>query len=186
MYPIDPSAAVTRWLEEIVIGLNLCPFARKPFFAGAVRIVVTDADNPAALLTSLNLELDYLTAHAEVETTILVLTRGLDDFLQYNDFMHLVENWVWQNGYEGMYQVASFHPDYCFADTTPADVGNLTNRAPYPLLHLLREDRLEELLQRYPNSEEIPANNIRNLQSMSLERLRLLFPYLISRGQLQG
>lgn len=184
MYPVDPKAAVTRWLEEIVIGLNFCPFARKPFLAGAVRIVVTDAENPAALLTSLNIELNYLTEHPEVETTIIVLTQALDDFMQYNDFIHEVEDWLWQNEYEGIYQVASFHPDYCFADTAPTDVGNLTNRAPYPLLHLLREDRLEELLQRYPNPDEIPDNNVRFLKEQSLQQLQTLFAYLIPRGQL--
>jgi uncharacterized protein len=184
MYPTDPKDAVSQWLEQIVIGLNFCPFARQPFMDNAVRIVPVDDEISAALLTALKLELEYLTAHPEVETTLVVLTRALDDFMQYNDFIHQVEDWLWQNDYEGIYQVASFHPDYCFADVPATDAGNFTNRAPYPLLHILREDRLEEMLQRYPNSDEIPDNNVRFLKHQSLQKLQTLFAYLIPRGHL--
>ena len=181
MYPSDPQKAVEHWLQEVVIGLNLCPFARKPFMAGKVRIVAVDSPR-AALISHLQEELNYLTAHEEVDTSILVLTQALDDFLAYNDFIHEVEDWLWQQGSEGIYQVASFHPDYYFADSEPNDVSNFTNRAPFPLLHILREQQLEELLARYPDADEIPENNIRRLRQLSAEQLRGLFSYLIPRG----
>lgn len=184
MYPKDPRAAVTQWLNEIVIGLNLCPFARKPVMAKAVRIVTVASEQAAAILQSLQQELEYLSAHEEIDTTIIVLTEALDDFLLYNDFMHEVEDWLWQNDYEGIYQVASFHPDYCFADATADEVSNFTNRAPFPLLHILREEQLENLLARYEGADEIPHNNIRKLEQLSAAQLRTLFAYLIPRGHL--
>jgi hypothetical protein len=184
MYPSDPIAAVAHWLQEVVIGLNLCPFARKPFLANKVRIIEVSA-SLADLLAQLQAELTFLDAHTEVDTSILVLTQALDDFLAYNDFIHEVEDWLWQHDYEGIYQVASFHPDYYFADTEPDDVSNFTNRAPYPLLHILREQQLEELLQRYPDSDDIPANNIRKLRALSTAQVRELFSYLIPRGHIK-
>lgn len=184
MYPSDPVQAVVRWLDEVVIGLNFCPFARKPFLAEAVRIVEVEAVEVDKIVEAVRVELDYLTDHEPVETSILVLSRALDNFFDYNDFIHGMEDWLWQQGFEGIYQIASFHPDYCFADAQTQDVGNLTNRAPFPLLHILREDRLEHMLDRYPNADEIPGNNMRTLERLSLEQLRNLFPYLIARGQL--
>ncbi|MEY4588114.1 MAG: hypothetical protein RL497_190 [Pseudomonadota bacterium] len=178
MYPTDPQEAVARWLQDVVIGLNLCPFARKPFLSNAVRIHVVDAQAEVLILEALRAELAFLTAHPELETTLIVLTQALGDFLQYNDFLHFIEDWLWQNEYEGVYQVASFHPHYCFADTAADDVENFTNRAPFPLLHILREDSLEELLARYPDADEIPFNNIRRLKQLSQEQLRGLFPYI--------
>lgn len=185
MYSTDPKTAVTHWLQEVVIGLNLCPFARRPFMADAVRIVTVESEQTAAILNNVQQELDYLTAHPEVETTIIVLTNALDDFFHYNDFMYVVDDWLWQNDYEGVYQIASFHPDYCFADEKANDVSNFTNRAPFPLLHILREDQLEDLLTRFADADEIPANNIRRLRQLSHEQLRTLFAYLIPRGHLQ-
>jgi uncharacterized protein len=184
MYPEDPQAAVMQWLQEVVIGLNLCPFARKPFMANAVRIVTVAHAQSAAILNSLQQELEYLTVNTEIETTILVLTGALDDFLLYNDFIHDVEDWLWQNNYEGIYQVASFHPDYCFADATADAVSNFTNRAPFPLLHILREEQLENLLARYDDADAIPQNNIHKLEQLTAVQLRTLFAYLIPRGHL--
>ncbi len=186
MYPSDPIAAVNRWLQDVVIGLNLCPFARKPFTENAVRFVAVEAADNDLLINQLQAELSYLDAHPETQTSILVLTCALGDFLAYNDFIHDVEDWLWQNDYEGIYQVASFHPDYYFADAEPGDVGNFTNRAPYPLLHILREQQLEEILARVPDTDAIPAQNIAKLQQLSQLQLRELFSYLIPRGHLQG
>ena len=92
--------------------------------------------------------------------------------------MHFIEDWLWENNYEGVYQIATFHPDYCFADANQNDVANFTNRAPFPLLHVLLDDKLEELLARYPDVDEIPANNIKKLNQLSQEQLPDLFPYL--------
>lgn len=184
MYPADPQAAVAQWLQEVVIGLNLCPFARKPFMANKVRIEVVAEARAEALIQQLQAELRFLDEHPELDTSILVLTQALDDFLAYNDFVHEVEDWLWREGYEGIYQVASFHPDYYFADTEPSDVSNFTNRAPFPLLHILREQQLEELLARYPDADTIPEQNILRLRQLSAEQLRQLFSYLIPRGHL--
>lgn len=186
MYPAEPQAAVSQWLQEVVIGLNLCPFARKPFMANKVRIELVPAVGADLLMQQLRAELRFLDEHPEVDTSILVLTQALDDFLAYNDFVHEVEDWLWQEGYEGVYQVASFHPDYYFADAKPSDVSNFTNRAPFPLLHILREEQLAEILARSPDAELIPDNNIRKLRQLSPEQLRHLFSYLIPRGHLAG
>ena len=139
---MDPIAETRRWLERAVIGLNLCPFAKAVHARGQVRYVLSDTDDPRDLLEQLGEELLFLrdAPAAEVDTTLLVHPHALQDFLDYNDFLDEADALVAQLGLEGTLQVASFHPDYQFAGTVPEDVTNFTNRAPYPTLHLLRED----------------------------------------------
>ncbi|WP_444931728.1 DUF1415 domain-containing protein [Microbulbifer sp. SSSA002] len=172
--------AVQQWLTDVVVGLNLCPFARKPLRAGQIRFKVSTATEDEALLNDLLAELHQLdaTSEAEVVTTLLIIPNHLHNFSDYNQFLDLAEWLLDRNDYTGIYQLASFHPDYQFAGTAATDAENLTNRAPYPILHLLREENLEKMIDLYPDPESIPENNIRRVESLSHEEKLKLFPYL--------
>ena len=178
MNPIE--SAVRQWLDRVVIGLNLCPFAGKPVREERVRVCVSTAANELELLTELQMELQKLdeTPVAELETTVIAIPQILADFADYNDFLDQVDRLLEQFEWSGDYQVASFHPRYQFAGTMPDDAENLTNRAPYPLLHLLREDSVEAALDSHPDPERIPEDNIRKMQALSAEQREQLFPYL--------
>ena len=182
----DPVIAqVERWLQDVVVGLNLCPFARKPLRAGQIRFVVSDAAGDKCtevLLEELLQEFQVLDrcSEEEVETALLILPTQLQDFRDYNFFLDDAEWLLKRQGYEGTYQIASFHPHYQFAETQPDDAENLTNRAPYPILHILREASLERGLKNYPDPESIPHNNIVRVESLSNEEKQALFPYLFS------
>ncbi|WP_299593292.1 DUF1415 domain-containing protein [uncultured Microbulbifer sp.] len=179
----DPVIAqVQRWLQDVVVGLNLCPFARKPMRAGQIRFVVSDATSDEVLLEDLQQEFEVLDrcGETEVETSLLVVPNHLQDFHDYNFFLGEAEILLKREGHEGTYQIASFHPHYQFADTQPEDAENLTNRAPYPILHILREVSLEHGLKNYPDPGSIPHNNIVRVESLSDEEKQALFPYLFS------
>lgn len=180
--PIE--SEIRHWLETIVIGLNLCPFAARPVRDGRVRIVVSEAATELELLTELQFELARLdeTPVAGLETTIIAIPRMLADFSDYNDFLDHVDTLLEQFEWAGEYQVASFHPHYQFADTQSDDADNLTNRAPYPLLHLLREDRVEAAVASHPDADGIPFANIRRMRALTAEQRNSLFAYLAARG----
>lgn len=151
-----------------MIGLNLCPFANAVQTRGLLRYAVSDARTPAALQTQLTDELLLLqnTARAEIETTLLVHPYVLEDFLAYNDFLDIADATLSALGLEGVLQVASFHPDYRFADTPADDIANYTNRSPYPTLHLLREVSVEEAVRAMPDTDRIYRDNIRTLRRL--------------------
>ncbi|MBS0546040.1 MAG: DUF1415 domain-containing protein [Proteobacteria bacterium] len=171
---------VRTWLDDVVIGLNLCPFAAKPRNENRVRIVVSHARTEEALLDDLQHELEHLsdTPVAELETTLLAIPHMLEDFAEYNDFLDAVDLWLEQFGWEGELQVASFHPHYQFADSAPDDAGNLTNRSPWPLLHIIREESLEKAIEHFPDVDGIPERNIRRMEALTAEERQRLFPYL--------
>ena len=173
---------VRHWLEQVVIGLNLCPFAAKPYQAQQIRIHISEAHSENELLSDLSSELALLAEKAakEIETTLLVIPNSLQTFDDYNQFLDEVDATLEQEGYEGTFQIASFHPNYQFGGTEPDDDENLTNRAPYPILHLIREASLERALKHYPNPELIPENNIKRVCTLTLEQKQKLFPYLFS------
>ncbi len=171
---------VRHWLEEVVIGLNLCPFAAHPNKLGRIRIAVSEAADEESLLEDLQEEMSLLdtSEESEIETTLLAVPHMLDDFEQYNQFFDLVDIWLREFGWEGNYQVASFHPDYQFADTEADDPGNLTNRSPWPLFHLIRESSIDRALASHPDVDGIPARNIARVKELSAQERRRLFPYL--------
>lgn len=173
-------ADVEQWLDEVVIGLDLCPFAARPRREKRVRIAVSHATDEEALLNDLQAELERLsdTPVAELETTLLAIPNMLEDFADYNDFLDAVDLWVEQFGWEGDLQVASFHPQYQFADTEADDPGNLTNRSPWPLLHIIREESLEKAIEHYPDVDAIPERNIARMKALGPEERKRLFPYL--------
>lgn len=169
-------ARTRRWLEEAVIGLNLCPFARAVYLRDRVRLVVSQARHLDDLLDELDRELQLLarTPAEQVETTLIVHPTLFPDFLDFNDFMALAEAAPADQGLEGVIQLASFHPQYQFEGTEPDDVSNCTNRSPFPTLHLLREDSVEKAVATLEDPDVIFEENIRTLQRMGPEGWRAL------------
>ncbi len=161
-------AAMREWIEKAVIGLNLCPFAKAVYVKNQVRFVVSRAPHLDGFLEDLDHELDFLAAAApaEVDTTLLIHPALLADFLDFNDFMQLAEAAVDEHGLDGVIQIASFHPRFQFEGTAPDDIGNYTNRAPFPTLHLLREASIERAVAAFPEAETIYQRNIETLEKL--------------------
>ena len=173
----DPIADTKRWLERAVIGLNLCPFAKAVYVKQQVRFVLSDASTPEALLEQLAEELLLLrdTPADEVDTTLIVHPDVLQDFLDYNDFLDNADAAVEALDLQGILQVASFHPGYQFAGTALDDIGNYTNRSPYPTLHLLREDSVSRAVDAFPDADSIVDRNIETLDKLGTEGWNKLF-----------
>lgn len=169
-------AATRKWLERAVIGLNLCPFAKAVHVKGQVRYAVSTAQNEDALLDDLERELKFLAENApdDTDTTLLITPDVLAGFDDFANFLDLVEVVLRTQGLVGVLQVASFHPDYVFADAEPDDVANYTNRAPYPTLHLLREASLARATAAFPDAADIYGRNIETLNELGLEGWRAL------------
>lgn len=165
-------AAVRHWVESMVVGMNLCPFAKRELVKNRVRFVATNATTEEELLMALQDELERLNANPSIETTLLIHAHVLQDFYDYNDFLDLADRLLVQMELEGQYQIASFHPDYQFGGTEPDDAENYTNRSPYPVLHLLREDSLERAIADYPNVDDIPERNIALMNKLGVEKLK--------------
>ena len=164
-------ADTTRWLESAVIGLNLCPFAKAVHVKGQIRYVVSEATTPEVLADDLQRELEFLAeASTElVDTTLLIHPQVLTDFPDFNDFLEVADGIVEELELDGMLQVASFHPQFQFEGTAPDDITNYTNRAPYPMLHLLREDSVERAVAAFPDELAISETNIVTLEKLGSE-----------------
>ncbi|WP_269789973.1 DUF1415 domain-containing protein [Stenotrophomonas sp. Iso1] len=167
----DPLAVTRNWLEKAVIGLNLCPFAKAVYTKQQVRFVLSDASTPEALLEQLVEELALLrdTPAEQTDTTLIIHPDVLTDFLEYNDFLENADAAVEALDLQGILQVASFHPQYQFAGAAPDDVSNYTNRAPYPILHLLREDSVERAVAAFPDPDVIIERNIETLDKLGID-----------------
>lgn len=173
----DPIAATRLWLERAVIGLNLCPFAKSVYVKDQVRLVLSDATTPEALLEELAEELLLLrdTPPEQTDTTLIVHPQVLNEFLDYNDFLDNVDAAVVALDLEGQMQVASFHPGYQFAATHYDDAENCTNRSPYPTLHLIREDSISRAVDIYPDADVIVERNLETMRKLGKEGWRELF-----------
>ena len=176
MTATTPLQDTQAWLEKAVIGLNLCPFAKAVHAKGQIRWVQSAAEQPLALLKELVAELKLLAAADPelVDTTLLVHPLVLQDFEDFNDFLGVVEDALTDLGLDGVLQVASFHPQFQFADTAADDVSNATNRSPFPTLHLLREDSVERAVAAFPEADKIFERNIQTLQTLGAEGWRRL------------
>ena len=161
-----------QWLRSFIVKLNICPFAKREIERGTLKICVASAKKLQQALEELLLEIIFLDTNPNVETTLIIFPSLFGDFFRYLDFIDYAEQLINDQGYEGVYQLATFHPDYCFADTDFNDVTNYTNRSPYPMVHLLREESLEKAIAYYGNTEQIPQNNIATLKKLGL-------PYII-------
>jgi|SRR6188768_697620 len=180
----DTVVARTRaWLTEIVIGLELCPFAKPVHVKEQIRYVVSPAETPEALLEELLYELTRLSNAdpALVDTTLLIHPRVLPDFLDYNDFLSVAECAVEDLGLTGELQIASFHPDYRYANNAVDDVANCVTRSPYPMLHLLREASVDRAVAVFPEASAIVDKNIRTLRALGPEGFRRLMAAVLSR-----
>lgn len=166
--------AVRKWVDKLVVGVNLCPFAKRELVKDRVRFVNTAATTENQLLLALQAELELLNADPAVETTLLIHPQVLQDFYDFNDFLGLADSLLVDMGLEGVYQIASFHPNYQFGGTRPGDAENYTNRSPYPVLHLLREDSLERVIADYPNVDDIPERNIELMNNLGSDKLQTM------------
>lgn len=163
-----------NWLQTLVIDLNLCPFARVVFFQGGIRYCVNNDHDNEAQLHALIDECVYLDNTPDIATSLFICPDGLNDFDGFLYFLMLAEDLLAAQGYEGIYQLASFHPDYCFAKLSPNDASNYTNRSPYPMLHLLREDSIEKALQSFTHPDRIPERNISLTRRLGRAKLQAL------------
>ncbi len=167
-------AQTTNWIKSVVIGCNFCPFAAKAVQLKSIRYVVLPDATTESALESFFDELRFLDQTKNIETTLLIFPNNFLDFEEYLDLVTLAEHLSRDHDYEGIYQVASFHPDYCFQDANPDDPANYTNRSIYPMLHLLREDSITNAIEHYPDPEGIPQRNIDFARKKGLNYMQLL------------
>ncbi len=161
-----------NWLSSFIIELNICPFAKRVYEDDSIDYCVIHSDVLQTQLEGLIETCEKLDSDRSIETSLLLYPQGLEAFDDYLDFLELANALLHKEGYEGIYQLASFHPDYCFEGADSDDPANFTNRSPYPMLHLIREDSLEKALEHYPNPENIPLRNIDYLRKMGTDRVR--------------
>lgn len=173
----SPHAALQRWLERAVIGLNLCPFAKAVHVKGRVRVCVSSATDADTTLAALETELQHLAATAPetTDTTLLVLPAAFPDFLDFHFFQGEVAALVRRLDYDGVFQVAPFHPQWEFAGSCPDDVENCAGRAPYPVLHVLRETSIDRAVAAFPEASRIYEANRRTLRALGWEGWNALF-----------
>ena len=173
-------SATQKWLTSFIIEYNICPFAHREQQRNSIRYRVASSGQLDSTLETLIEECVYLDEHTETETTLLILPKGFTNFEDYLDMLAMAEQLLLLQDYEGVYQLASFHPDYCFEDDvnngsdTEIDPANYTNRSPYPMLHIIREESLERALSHYPDPEKIPVRNIKLTREMGLKNLQQL------------
>lgn len=163
-----------NWVRDVIIGLNFCPFAGRAYERETIRYCIVKG-NLEKSLESLIFEYEYLQTNEKVETTLVIFPTGLDSFDDYLDFLELANLLLRDQGYEGIFQLASFHPNYCFAGVPPKDPSNYTNRSPFPMIHIIRETSLDRALAFHPDPEGIPKRNIRLAREMGEEKLKKLF-----------
>lgn len=153
-------SATKQWLDEIIIGLNFCPFAKKEFVNNTIYYHLSVCEQVKPALQELLKQCHYLQAHAEVETTLIIFSEGFRSFERYLDLVDYANELLTEQGFEGVFQLATMHPEYCFADDDFDDASNFTNRSPYPMLHIIRETSMAKVLKVYKDPESIPENNI--------------------------
>ncbi len=181
MESLNPIEITRRWIVSMVIGLDLCPFAKGVFDADLIRYTVSEASDASALLVDLTFEMQTLVAsrRESVETSFLIHPIVFGNFLDFNDFLGVAENLVLDLGLSGIIQILGFHPNYQFHGTDPEAPENYTNRSPYPMIHLLREDSISEIAGNPKDLAEIPRRNIEKLKKMGakqiLERLAAVY-----------
>ncbi|ADZ91309.1 DUF1415 domain-containing protein [Marinomonas mediterranea] len=163
-----------NWVERFIVGLSVCPFAKREVERQSIRsIVIRTKKNDVALQELMN-EINWLDQNPETETTLVIFPTLLADFHRYLDFVELAEELMYQQGCEGVYQLATFHPNYCFSGAEPSDVSNYTNRSPYPMLHILREQSVEKAIEHYGDTSTIPDRNIELMEEKGEAELEKL------------
>ena len=153
-------AQTQQWLQQVIIDLNFCPFAKKEFVNQSIYYHVSEKEQCKSALIELLEQCNYLHQNPEIETTLLIYRQGFRDFNRFLDLVDYANDLLVEEKFEGVFQIATFHPEYCFADADYDEASNYTNRSPYPTLHLLREQSMARVLSVYKNPEDIPDNNI--------------------------
>ncbi len=169
-----------NWVTRVVIGLNFCPFAFRVVEDKSVLYLVTSAASVEPALIDLLKAIKLLDDSESIETILLIFSEGFGDFDEYLDLVDLAEALIEDKNYEGVYQIASFHPRYIFEDSDADDPANFTNRSPYPMLHLLRESSLDKVLEKLANPEEIPQRNIKFAREKGLAYMQILLSSTIT------
>jgi hypothetical protein len=178
----DIIGSVRRWVESFVVDMNLCPFAKRELIKNRVRFALTAAKTEEDLLIALQAELELLSSDASIETTLLIHANLLQDFYDYNQFLNYADKLLRQLDLEGVYQIASFHPHYQFDGTGPDDAENYTNRSPYPLLHIIREQSLERAIAASSDLDQVPSRNIELMNHLGKDKLQALMQACLNSG----
>jgi hypothetical protein len=163
-----------KWITDVVIACNLCPFAAKVMKAQTVHYQLENSSELKLCLDSFSLEIERLDNDVTIETSFLIFPHSFQQFDEYLELVSLAEKLLKRKGYEGIYQVASFHPLYRFADSSEDDAANYTNRSVYPMLHLLREESIDLALKNYVSPENIPERNIKFTREKGLAYMKML------------
>ena len=167
-------AQTKKWITDVVVGCNFCPFAGKELKKDTIRYLVAAVKDLNACLQVFIKECSYLDDNLSTETTLIIFPGSFEQFDNFLDLVELTEKLLKKEGYEGIYQVASFHPRYIFADAPSADPANYTNRSVYPMLHILREKSIDKALKNYPDAEGIPNRNINFAREKGLDYMKML------------
>ena len=163
-----------QWIIDVVIGCNFCPFAAREVKRGTIAYKVVEYVNSKQIIATLLQAVAELESNETIETTLVIIPVGVEKFTKYLQLVVKAEDALIQNGFEGIYQLASFHPNYLFSNSSVNDAANYTNRSPYPMLHLLREASLTKAIASHPNVDNIPATNIAFANSKGLAYMKLL------------
>jgi len=166
------------WIRSFIIEYNICPFAKYTVNQETIAIDIVRPDNLEQALEIMLSTIVRMDKDTEIETILLLFPSSFSNFDYYLDFVTLAEELLLVSGYEGIYQLATFHPNYCFTDVLATDVSNYTNRSPYPMLHILRESSIEKAIDYYGDTSKIPDNNIATMHKLGLDKIITLLKSL--------
>lgn len=169
---------VIQWLEEFIIGMNICPFAKAPWEQGQILLQGCEKTEESAIIKSFNLCLEELETNGPFETCLFYLPHLPWDYLDFNDFSQILEDELLTAGLEEKYQLVVFHPGFYFADTDPHDLANYVNRSPYPLIHILKRLDIERAINNFEDAQKISYINEKKIKKLDPEILRRIFWYL--------
>lgn len=164
-----------KWINTVIIAHNYCPFAKREVQKGSVRYNIVRETEFNSLLKDVMQECVWLDQNADTETTLIIFPSNLNDFNSFLDCLVLAEDLLIAQGYEGVYQIASFHPNYCFQGAEQNDPANFTNRSPYPMFHLIREASVEAAIENHPDADSIPERNVEYARQQGLANMESLF-----------
>ena len=160
-----------KWVNTVIIAHNYCPFAKREVEKGSVRYKIVHETEFNSLLKDIMQECVWLDQNADTETTLIIFPSNLNNFNSFLDCLVLAEDLLLAQGYEGVYQIASFHPDYCFQGAELNDPANFTNRSPYPMFHLIREASVEAAIEKHPDADSIPERNVEYARQQGLDKM---------------
>ncbi|MBA2711832.1 MAG: DUF1415 domain-containing protein [Tatlockia sp.] len=171
-----------NWIRSFIIELNICPFAKREVEGNTLKMQVSKAIKIEQALEELIFEMTLLDTQPAIETTILIFPFQFKDFYDYLDFVDLADLLLFEQGFEGVYQLATFHPDYCFAEVNEDATSNYTNRSPYPMIHILREASVEKAISFYGDTDKIPEANIKTMHELGLEKIKAILAGCLPKG----